>query len=559
VNRRALLASTSSLALSAGCLRLSGSETATDGAPNDTDSSGSAGSGESSSTAGDSPTATATATPRTATPTTEPSGTRTTTATPSPTPASDAGLDETYGDDVDDVLWRVTRVTGGRYVAVGGTASGDGGGAWILETTNAGDVQWQETLGGTPDAVFYSVIEDASNDVLAVGTTAAGEDGDALIAKFDRGGSLLWKQTQESGRFFADLTQTDDGGYVTVGVTDRNGMDGYLNKWTNGGEFVGESLYGGDDTPDRLLWCLQPSDGGLLFVGDTRENSTSEGWLVRANELGEVQWTETYGGGGLSYLSQVIELSDGGYVAVGTKSSGETGKLNGWAIRVDGDGSLRWERGYDRNETDVLSGVTETVSGPFAVVGTTGTAGGEQNSGWVMQVSPRDGAPVGETTFDRYDKSALYGVEQVGSETLLTAGYAQVDGSDNDGWLTTVSTDSLAAGGFEGWIHNANNYSGEVADRRDTDETSIVVGRGEDSSFAYDPAVVRVDPGTTVTWEWSGEGGGHSVTHAAGRFDSGVQATGTFSHTFRNEGVYRYYCKPHVSLGMKGVVVVGDA
>jgi hypothetical protein len=41
-------------------------------------------------------------------------------------------------------------------------------------------------------------------------------------------------------------------------------------------------------------------------------------------------------------------------------------------------------------------------------------------------------------------------------------------------------------------------------------------------------------------------------------FGSPVQAQGSFAHSFGESGVYRYYCKPHVSLGMKGVVVVED-
>jgi hypothetical protein len=32
----------------------------------------------------------------------------------------------------------------------------------------------------------------------------------------------------------------------------------------------------------------------------------------------------------------------------------------------------------------------------------------------------------------------------------------------------------------------------------------------------------------------------------------------TFEYTFEEEGVTTYYCQPHQSLGMKGVVVVGS-
>ncbi|MFB6149299.1 MAG: plastocyanin/azurin family copper-binding protein [Halobacteriales archaeon] len=86
--------------------------------------------------------------------------------------------------------------------------------------------------------------------------------------------------------------------------------------------------------------------------------------------------------------------------------------------------------------------------------------------------------------------------------------------------------------------------------------------------FVFTPAVVWVEPGTTVTWEI--EGAAHSVTayhpdndkplrlpEGASSFDSGVLDAGkTYEHTFETEGVYNYYCTPHESLGMVGVVIV---
>ncbi|WP_336343360.1 plastocyanin/azurin family copper-binding protein [Halalkalicoccus ordinarius] len=31
----------------------------------------------------------------------------------------------------------------------------------------------------------------------------------------------------------------------------------------------------------------------------------------------------------------------------------------------------------------------------------------------------------------------------------------------------------------------------------------------------------------------------------------------TFEHTFDSPGVYKYYCTPHVAMGMKGAIFVG--
>ncbi|WP_136717796.1 halocyanin domain-containing protein [Halorientalis salina] len=113
---------------------------------------------------------------------------------------------------------------------------------------------------------------------------------------------------------------------------------------------------------------------------------------------------------------------------------------------------------------------------------------------------------------------------------------------------------------FDGWMEGANNYDGSVADETGTDAVTIEVGAG-DNGLAFGPAAVQVDPGTTITWEWTGEGGAHNVVEDGGAFDSGetIQEAGTtFEQTLEEEGVYKYYCNPHQSAGMVGVVVVGE-
>jgi len=68
-----------------------------------------------------------------------------------------------------------------------------------------------------------------------------------------------------------------------------------------------------------------------------------------------------------------------------------------------------------------------------------------------------------------------------------------------------------------------------------------------------------VDPGTEIVWEWTGRGSSHNVVDEAGGFESELTAEEgfTYSRTFDSDGMYKYYCQPHRTLGMKGVVIVG--
>ena len=118
-----------------------------------------------------------------------------------------------------------------------------------------------------------------------------------------------------------------------------------------------------------------------------------------------------------------------------------------------------------------------------------------------------------------------------------------------------------STGGLEAWFADVSNYDG-VVDARGQSEVRVDVGVTTVAGpYGFGPAAVRVDPGTTVVWEWTGAGGAHDVSAEEGGFQSELtdEAGHTFEHTFEDEGIYRYFCTPHRGVGMKGAVVVGDA
>lgn len=68
--------------------------------------------------------------------------------------------------------------------------------------------------------------------------------------------------------------------------------------------------------------------------------------------------------------------------------------------------------------------------------------------------------------------------------------------------------------------------------------------------------VVRIHPGTTVTWRWTSRQS-HSVLLSSGpeRFSSPIRNRGTFRHRFTHAGTYRIVCSLHAP-GMRMTVRV---
>jgi len=114
---------------------------------------------------------------------------------------------------------------------------------------------------------------------------------------------------------------------------------------------------------------------------------------------------------------------------------------------------------------------------------------------------------------------------------------------------------------YGGWFSDVSNFS-STEDYRGQDEVVVEVGvDGNGGAWAFGPPAIHVDVGTTVVWEWTGEGNAHNVVADDDSYSSGsavAEAGTTFEQTFEEAGISKYYCDPHLSVGMKGAVVVGD-
>ena len=83
--------------------------------------------------------------------------------------------------------------------------------------------------------------------------------------------------------------------------------------------------------------------------------------------------------------------------------------------------------------------------------------------------------------------------------------------------------------------------------------------RGKEKML-YGQDVARVEVGQTITW--TPESKGHNVQFVS--VPEGVEKVKSklskeFSYTFEQEGVYLYVCTPHASMGMIGMVIVGES
>ncbi|GAB3041923.1 ThuA domain-containing protein [Natronobiforma cellulositropha] len=114
-----------------------------------------------------------------------------------------------------------------------------------------------------------------------------------------------------------------------------------------------------------------------------------------------------------------------------------------------------------------------------------------------------------------------------------------------------------------------DGHDDEFDDNLGDPVTEITVDMADGNRF--EPQIVHVEEGATVTWEFVG-GWPHDTvayhpdTYGDQRIPDGTdpwqsdllsQEGETFEHTFEDEGVYDYVCVPHEEAGMVATVVVG--
>jgi plastocyanin len=80
------------------------------------------------------------------------------------------------------------------------------------------------------------------------------------------------------------------------------------------------------------------------------------------------------------------------------------------------------------------------------------------------------------------------------------------------------------------------------------------------ANFSFSPSDIEINVGDTVRWVWVG--GSHTTTSGTGCTPDGLwdapltSGNPTFEFTFDEQGVFDYFCIPHCTLDMVGVVTV---
>ncbi len=261
-----------------------------------------------------------------------------------------------------EYLHSIQQTSDGGYIGGGfsnsnnGDVSGFHGGyadAWVVKMSILGDIHWQKCIGGSDEDQAYSI-----------------------------------EQTFDGGYIFSGWTYSIDGDVLGV----HGGSDGWVVKLDSLGNIEWQKCLGGT-VNDQLYSIKQTSDSGYIVTGRVSSidgdvignHGANDGWVVKLNNLGVIQWQKCLGGSDDDYVYSIQLTSNGGYILAGKTSSNDGDVANNhgqedcWVINLNNLGVIQWQKCFGGSNNDEAKFIQQTLDGGYIFVGPAASSDGDVN------------------------------------------------------------------------------------------------------------------------------------------------------------------------------------
>jgi hypothetical protein len=206
---------------------------------------------------------------------------------------------------------------------------------------------------------------------------------------------------------------TEDEGYIIAGSVPVSECDVIPNyptvskhefgvlKLNSNGEKIWQKCLGSafEDVAHNIE---STSEGGCIIVGSSEyyegdgrgcfhgPERNYNGWVVKLDRKGNVQWQKCLGGSGHDYANSIQQTKDGSYIVAGytySKDGGVNGWHEGydeyksptcdyWLVKLDHQGNILWQKCLGGSGNDYANSIQETKDGNYIVAGYTSSKDG---------------------------------------------------------------------------------------------------------------------------------------------------------------------------------------
>lgn len=334
-----------------------------------------------------------------------------------------------------------------------------------------------------------------------------------VICNLSYSQDILWEKSfgGQHDDILTDVISTPDNGFVIAGssVSSRTGnksisnhgdFDYWIVKVDEDGRMVWQKGFGGVAT-DKLQNVLSTNDGGFLLGGtsnsnksfDKKEDSKGENdfWLIKLNAKGDEEWQKTIGGEWQDELQSIIATNDGGYLLGGSSSSNISkdktvsnyGGLDYWLVKIDGKGSIEWQKSFGGIFEDRLKSLCQTNDSGFIIGGDSNSiiSGNktENNFGesdyWLLKIDSR-GNLVWQKTIGGINDDQLFSILKTKNNDFYIGGSSVKPSNEKeegtDFWIIKINETAEII-----WEKYYNNGKVDILNSLiETSENSLILG-----------------------------------------------------------------------------------
>lgn len=270
---------------------------------------------------------------------------------------------------------------------------------------------------GSPDGgeIIESIIQTSDLGIVVVGSSdsySTNGDQDLMIMKIDVNGSVLWTKTYggTSDDMGIDIKETSDGGFVVSGWTKSFGASGYdfwVIRTDNNGNLQWQKRIGGSE--DEQAWSVAEDNNNYFVVGGT--NSFGAGltdlWAIKLDANGDIVWQKTHGSIGddahpgpyMEYVARGLIDVNGDYLISAVSDGVGHGETDIYLAKIDpSDGSIIWQYAYGDIDEESIWNFVESPTGGYYLPGNTVNPTTYEADLWVVYVDT-SGAIQWQKTF----------------------------------------------------------------------------------------------------------------------------------------------------------------
>lgn len=252
-----------------------------------------------------------------------------------------------------------------------------------LKIDRNGNLLWAEAI---PSTNVYSIKESSDGGYILLGNdfSADSTSGQRInIIKWDSNLNELWKMGVSTYYSIEgnEVIEISDGSFVLVGTgSGIQNWDGLAAKFNNSGVQQSVSIIGSSQSNpvgygnDEFHTIIELTDGGFLAVGTSslRINSSytdSSSWAVKYDGDLNPLWDIRVGSSGDDRGYDAIATSDGGAIVVG--SYNDTEKTSGLIYKVDSSGNIVWEKNISNSTgtSSIFTSITKGTDGNYIIGG----------------------------------------------------------------------------------------------------------------------------------------------------------------------------------------------